>query len=318
MKAVVFDGTVRVKDVPDPEPKAGEAVVKVHTAGICRTDVEITRGYMGFHGVPGHEFVGLVEQSPDPTQVGQRVVGEINAGCGVCSCCLKGMERHCPDRSVLGIKGRDGAFAEYLTLPPSNLVTVPESLPDEKAVFTEPLAAALEILEQVKILPSDRVLVIGDGKLGILVSMVLRLTGCHILLIGKHPAKLRLFGELGGPTMTLESFSTQDDLFDVVVEASGRPSGWKTAVEHVKPRGTLVLKSTYEGALDFNFAPLVINEITVVGSRCGRFEPAIRLMEQGIVDPRPLISAIYPLHQAEEALRRSQESGVMKVLLKIV
>ena len=315
MRAVVFDGVVSVKDLPEPKPKPGESLVRVHTAGICRTDVEISLGYMGFHGVPGHEFVGIVEQSPDSTQVGRRVVGEINAGCGRCSWCLQGMERHCPNRTVLGIQGRDGAFAEYLTLPSSNLVAVPEDLPDEKAVFTEPLAAALEILEQVKIAPADRVLVIGDGKLGILVSMVLRLTGCHLLLVGKHPAKLGLFRGLGGSTSILESFSGRDERFDVVVEASGRPSGWEMAVKHVKPRGVLVLKSTYHGTLNFNPAPLVIDEITVVGSRCGRFEPAIRLMEQGLVDPTPLITAVYPLERAEEAFSRCREPGVMKVLL---
>jgi len=317
VKALYFDGTLRLRDLPRPEPGSNEALVRVTTAGICNTDVEISRGYMGFEGVPGHEFVGVVERSPDAGLVGARVVGEINAGCGRCSWCQQGLERHCPNRTVLGILRRDGSFAEYLTLPVSNLVRVPEQMPDEKAVFTEPLAAALEILEQVKIKPADSVLVIGDGKLGLLVSMVLRLIGCGPLLVGKHPDKLDYFKHLGGAVQTLDSFSSITERYDVVVEASGHPSGWNLAVSRVKPRGTLILKSTYHGSLDFNPAALVIDEITVVGSRCGRFAPAIRVMEAGLVDPTPLITAVYPFARAGEAFRLSQEQGVLKVLMRM-
>ncbi len=317
MKALVFDRKLALKDLPVPEPRDGEALVKVLTAGICNTDLEISRGYMQFQGVIGHEFVGRVERSPDSNQVGTRVVGEINAGCGECPACREGLQRHCPDRTVLGILGRNGAIAEYLTLPASNLVAVPERVSDEKAVFTEPLAAALEILEQVKIRPADRVLVIGDGKLGLLASMALRLTGSDLLLVGKHKAKLDLFGQLKGRTALLSELEVTSDKFDIVVECSGNPGGWKLAVGRVKPRGTLVLKSTYHGSLDFNPAPLVIDEITVVGSRCGQFPPALRLMNSGFIDPTPLISEVFPLAQAEEAFRRSQESDCMKVLLKI-
>ena len=317
MKALVFDGTIAVKDVPKPQPKAGEALIRVGIAGICKTDVEISRGYMNFHGVLGHEFVGIVEQSPDSKLVGSRVVGEINVGCGECPFCRKTMERHCPYRTTVGILDRDGAMAEYVALPVSNLLVIPESLEDEKAVFAEPLAAALEILEQVKVEPSYRVLVIGDGKLGLLVSMALRLTGCDLTLVGKHSEKLAIFAQVGGSTKLLNDLSVSDDRFDVVVEASGHPSGWELAVNSAKPRGTIVLKSTYHGDLNFNPAPLVIDEITVIGSRCGRFGPALRLMEQGLIDPTPLISGIFPLEEAEEAFRKSQDTDSMKILLKI-
>lgn len=316
MKALVFDGTLRLADMPVPVPAEGEALVRVTMAGICKTDVEICKGYMDFRGIPGHEFVGVVEQSPNPEQVGKRVVGEINAGCGTCSSCKKGMERHCAERSVLGILKRNGAFAEYLTLPASNLVILPDRLSDEKAVFTEPLAAALEILEQVKIQPADEVLVIGDGKLGLLVCMTLRLTGCNLILAGKHPEKQALFARLGGSTVTLEELTATDRIFDIVVEASGHPSGWELAMSRIRPRGVLVLKSTYHGSLDFNTAPIVIDEITVTGSRCGVFEPAVRLLQLDLVDPTPLIHQVFPFEKAEEAFRVSQERGVFKVLLK--
>jgi len=317
MKALVFDGSAAVRDVPKPEPDHEEALVKVQMAGICKTDVEITRGYMNFHGVLGHEFVGTVEKSPDRELIGSRVVAEINVGCGECSFCGKGLERHCPGRTVMGILGRDGAMAEYLTIPVSNLVVVPVTLEDEKAVFTEPLAAAFEILEQVKIEPSHRVLVIGDGKLGLLVGMVLRLTGCDLTLVGKHRTKMAMFADMGGAVQLVDSFNTSEEKFDVVVEASGNPSGWDLAVKSVKPRGTIILKSTYHGDLKFNPAPLVIDEITVTGSRCGRFGPALRIMERGLVDPTPLISGIFPLERAEEAFTRSQDRDVLKILLKI-
>ena len=286
-------------------------------AGICKTDAEIIQGYMNYTGVLGHEFVGVVHQSPDPELLGKRVVGEINSGCGRCAYCRNGLERHCPHRTVLGIQGRNGAFAEYLALPQASLVPLPENLSNEKAVFTEPLAAALEILEQVKICPSGRVLVIGDGKLGLLVSMVLNLTGCDTLLVGKHPGKLDLFGRMGGKVMTVDALTERTEEFDVVIEASGHPSGWDLATNLVKPRGTLVLKSTYHGALDFNPASLVINEITVVGSRCGLFPPAIRILERGLIDPTSLISGVFPFDQAEEAFKQSLDSSTFKVLLKM-
>ncbi len=316
MKALVFDGKTALKEVPRPKPAEGDALVRVLVAGICNTDVEITRGYMGFKGILGHEFVGTVEQCSNPDLTGKRVVGEINVGCGRCEFCRQHLERHCPERTVLGILGRDGAMAEYLALPESNLVVVPDNVPDEKAVFTEPLAAAVEILEQVKIEPNHRVLIIGDGKLGLLIAAVVRLTGCGPVLAGKHPEKMGLFSKQGGTALTLEELSATVERFDVVIEASGNPSGWDLAVERVKSRGTVVLKSTYHAALDFNPASLVIDEITVVGSRCGRLAPALRLMEQGLVDPTPLMSEVFPLEQAEEAIERAKESDSLKILLR--
>ncbi len=317
MKALVFDGKVTLKEIPRPEPSAGEALVRVRMAGICRTDIEISRGYMDFRGVLGHEFVGVVEESSRAELKGTRVVGEINAGCGQCSLCEQGLARHCAHRTVLGIQGRDGAMAEYLCLPDANLLKVPNGLSDEQAVFAEPLAAALEILEQVKIEPAQRVLVLGDGKLGLLVSLVLRLTGCDLLLVGKHREKLEIFARAGGSVLLLEDLLRNEDRFDVVVEASGNPSGWDMAVQRVKPRGTLVLKSTYHGSLAFNPAPLVINEVSVVGSRCGLFAPALRIMAQGLVDPTPLISDIFSLEQADRAFERALQGDAIKVLMKM-
>jgi threonine dehydrogenase-like Zn-dependent dehydrogenase len=291
--------------------------VKVRLAGVCKTDVEICRGYMDFRGVLGHEFVGTVEQSPQGEMVGARVVGEINVGCGRCIWCSQAMERHCPNRTVLGILGRDGAMAEYVSLPLSNLVAVPDEVEDERAVFVEPIAAALEILEQVKIEPGHRVLIIGDGKLGMLVCMVLRLTGCEVTLVGKHPEKMALAEGMGASTISLGDLPENPVPFDVVVEASGNPTGWNLAVNVVRPRGTIVLKSTYHGELHFNPAPLVIKEISIVGSRCGRFAPALRLLKRGLVDPTPLISGIFPLDRAEEAFKRSDNSDCFKILLKM-
>lgn len=317
MKALVYDGSISLREIPRPEIVPDEALIKVSLAGICNTDLEISRGYMDFRGVLGHEFVGIVETSGQGLRVGSRVVGEINAGCGTCSWCAQGLERHCPNRTVLGILGRSGAMAEYLTLPLSNLVALPDTVEDEKAVFIEPIAAALEMLEQVQIQPAHNVLVIGDGKLGLLICMVLRLTGCALTLVGKHPEKMALAKDMGAQTITLSEFSATSHAFDVAVEASGNQTGWTLAVQSLRPRGTLILKSTYHGQVSFNPAPLVINEISVVGSRCGRFAPAVRLMERGLVDPTPLVSAVFPLDQAEEAFRRSAESDCFKVLLKI-
>jgi alcohol dehydrogenase len=316
MKALVFDKTLALARIPKPTPQAGEAIIQVRVAGICKTDTEIIKGYMDFRGVLGHEFVGTVEYSPDLAQIGLRVAGEINAGCGACSWCREGMERHCPNRTTLGILGRNGCLAEYVSLPVSNLVPVPDGVSDEKAVFTEPVAAALEILEQVKIKPAHRVLVIGDGKLGLLVCMALRLTGCDLRLLGKHREKTALFERLGGKVLVLDNLAVDEPPYDVVVEASGSPSGWALALRLLKPRGTLVLKSTYHGGFDFNPAPLVINEITVVGSRCGQFAPALRLMDVGLIDPTPLISETIPFDRVQEVFQRP-DRGDLKVLVQI-
>ena len=315
MKAVVFDGeALKVVDRSVPRRGADEALIRVRLAGICNTDIEITRGYFGFRGVLGHEFVGEVVEAEDPDWVGRRVVGEINLACGECEYCRRGLERHCPNRTVLGILGKDGCFAEYVTLPLRNLHTVPEGVEDEEAAFTEPLAAALEILQQVHVDPDSPVLVVGDGKLAQLVVRVLVLTGAQVHIVGRHPAKLRLAERVGATVVASEAVGSAS--YDLVVEASGSPSGWQTAIQAVRPRGTLVLKSTYAEVPRINLATVVVNEVNVVGSRCGPFRPALRLLADKRVTVRELISATYPLERAAEAFEQAKAPGVLKVLLK--
>ncbi|MDW8069026.1 MAG: alcohol dehydrogenase catalytic domain-containing protein [Anaerolineae bacterium] len=317
MLALIFDGErLRLRDdYPRPALPPGEALVRVRLAGICNTDLEIVRGYMGFRGVLGHEFVGVVEEAEDRSLAGRRVVGEINAYCGECPTCRAGRPTHCPNRTTLGIWGRDGAFAEYLTLPVRNLHVVPDEVPDEAAVFTEPLAAALEVLEGVHLRPTDRVVVLGDGKLGLLVAQALALTGCDLLVVGHHREKLAILARRGIPTM-LES-ETEGLSADVVVECTGRPEGFAAARRILRPRGTLVLKSTYHGRVEADLTGLVVDEITLVGSRCGPFPPALRLLQRGLVDVQSLVSEIYPLSRGLEAFARAAQPGVLKVLLRV-
>jgi len=316
MKAVHFDRDLRCIELPAPSLTGGEALIRLLKAGICNTDLEITRGYFGFRGVLGHEFVGVVEAATNEALMGKRVVGEINAACGRCEYCLKKLQRHCPHRSVLGILNRDGAFREFLTLPEENLHTVPDSISDEEAVFTEPIAAACEILDQTEIRPSDRVAILGDGKLGLLIAMVLSQTGCDLSLLGRHPAKLALVKDYGVRTVGPEAASQLPRDFDLVVEATGSPTGWEQALRLVKPRGKLVLKSTFHGTVAFNPAPLVVDEITVIGSRCGRFEPALSLLQTKNVDPARLVKHTLPLDRALQAFELAQQPGVLKVLLR--
>lgn len=318
MKALFFNGSnLELQERPIPENGEGESLVRVLLAGICRTDLEILKGYMNFVGIPGHEFVGEVVKSANPKLVGKRVVGEINAGCGSCDSCRYGMERHCSNRTVLGISGRDGAFAEYLTLPDSNLLEVPALVSNEKAVFVEPLAAALEILEQIHLPPASRVLIIGDGRLSFLISLVLRLTGCDFIVLAKHRNKVKLFEEIGARVALLDDLKDARGRFDFVVEASGSPSGWTLATEFVKPRGVMILKSTYHENLEFNAAILVINEITILGSRCGQFLPALRLLACDVVDPTMLISDSTSLDEYSSAFSKAQTPGGFKVLLRM-
>jgi len=301
-------------DVATPELPPGEALVRVLRAGICNTDIELTRGYYPFTGILGHEFVGVVEQGPSGL-VGRRVVGEINAVCGACSACLAGRRTHCERRTVLGIVGRHGAFADHLILPAENLYPVPDAVSTDAAVFTEPLAAALEIQEQVRIRSNDRVLVVGDGKLGQLVVQTLALTGCALLVIGRHDAKLALLAARGIETGRADRVTPGE--FDVAVECTGNPEGFAVAQRAVRPRGRLVLKSTYAGALTLDAAAVVVNELTLIGSRCGPFAPALRLLAEGRVAVEPLIHARYPLAQAITAFEHAQRPGVLKVLLDI-
>lgn len=317
MLAVYLNRGLEIRpDYPDPTPPPGEARVRVRLAGICNTDLELMRGYLDFRGVPGHEFVGVVEEAPGhPEWVGKRVVGEINAACGTCPTCRAGRPTHCPNRTTLGISGRDGAFAEFLLLPVVNLHEVPPEIPDEAAVFVEPLAAALEILQQVHIHPTDRVVVLGDGKLGLLIAQVLQLTGCDLLVVGRNRNKLAILARRGIPVATVEEAGNPSA--DVVVECTGSPEGFAIARRWVRPRGTLVLKSTYHGTLEVNMTMIAVDEVTVVGSRCGPFEPALRLLRQGLVEVLPLIHARYPLRQADRAFEHAARKGVLKVLLEI-
>ncbi len=319
MKAVIFDKTLKyVENYEKPTPKKGEALIKVTYGGVCNTDKEITKGYMGYKGILGHEFTGVVEEinDEDKTFLGKRVVGEINLGCKNCEWCAKDLERHCPNRSTLGILTKDGCFAEYVTLPLSNLIEIPENVPDEQAVFVEPLAAGLEILEQMHIQPCQKVMVLGDGKLGLLTALALNACGLDVLIVGKHQNKLDIAKNQGVKTQLLSEFE-QAPKFDVVVEATGSITGFETSVSCVKPRGTLVLKSTIAASKELNLAPIVINEITILGSRCGRFEPAMRLIASGKIDFSQMISKIYPIEQAVEAFDANNAKDTIKILLKI-
>jgi len=304
-----------VKNVSKPD-QPDETLVRVLLSGICNTDLEIARGYARFNGTIGHEFVGVVEASTDRALVGRRVVGEINAGCGNCDLCRAGDPRHCATRTVLGIHGRDGAHAEFLQLPAVNLLRVPDNIPDEHAVFTEPLAAACGVLERANLNKSDRVAVIGDGKLGLLCAQVIALTGAAVLLIGKHSSKLRIAErrgiEIGNPKLAAK----RKQEFDVVVEASGAASGFGLALDLLRPRGQLVLKSTFHGKTELDAARIVVDEISIVGSRCGRFSPALDLLKKAAIDVDSLISEEYPLSNGVHAMRRAGTRGVMKVLLR--
>lgn len=315
MKAIwLEDGDLSIRDVPVPEPPAGEARVKVRRAGICNTDLELVRGYYPYTGVLGHEFVGVVETGPDELK-GRRVVGEINAVCGECRACREDRRTHCENRTVLGIVGRDGAFAEYLTLPVDNLHVVPESVSDDHATFTEPLAAALEIQEQTDVGETDRVLVVGDGKLGQLIARTLALTGCDLTVVGRHAEKLDLLKPHG--IAITDSSSVETGTFDIAVECTGNAEGFVTARKALRPRGRLILKSTYAGDLTFDASALVVDEITLVGSRCGPFEPALELLANGTIDVAPLIHARYALEHGVEAFDHAVRSGVLKVLIEI-
>jgi alcohol dehydrogenase len=313
MKAIFFDGTARLCDLEEPRPGRGEALIAIGAAGVCRTDIEVTQGYMEFKGVLGHEFVGRVlECEEKPALVGKRVVGEINIAPGITGDLER---RHAPGRSVLGIQNKGGCFAERITLPVENLHIVPNEVDDLSAVFVEPLAAALEILEQVHIGPSDEVAVVGDGKLGLLVARVLVLAGCGVSVIGKHDRKLGIASRFGAERLMLEE--ARGRKFDIAVDCAGLSSGLQTALSLLRPMGTLVLKTTTAVPPAFHTAQLVIDEITVVGSRCGPFPPALRMLAEGLVDVKPLIEKVYPLDDGVEALEHAAKRGALKVLIDV-
>jgi threonine dehydrogenase-like Zn-dependent dehydrogenase len=326
LAAVTHRNRVAVVQKPLPRLRPGWALVRVRLAGICKTDIEILRGYHNFHGTLGHEFVGEVERvasAKDRGWVGRRVVGEINLACAglgfrkPCGYCHRGIPTHCARRRVLGIIGHDGAFAEYLALPVVNLHRVPAGVPDEAAVFAEPLAAACEILEQVDIHAHRAAAVIGDGKLAQLIARVLRAAGLRVVMIGKHASKLRLARLAHIATVRVASpRPRRSNQFSLTVEATGSSSGLALALGITVPRGTLVLKSTFHGAANVETWPIVVKELTVIGSRCGPFPPALALLRSGRVDPRPLISRVFSLKDAAKAIRYAQQPGVMKVLLR--
>jgi len=326
MNALVLtdDGPQLRTDWSAPAVSAGEALIRVRLAGVCSTDLELVAGYKGgYRGVLGHEFVGdVVEAQGAAEWVGRRVVGEINVGCGACALCARGLGQHCRQRTSLGIIGRDGAFAEYLTLPVANLHEVPGHIADEEAVFTEPLAAALQILQQIHIEPDSRVVLLGAGRLGLLIAQVLAQTQCALTVLGRNPDKLAILDALHIPTQRATS-ATLDALAarpaDVVVEATGSPAGFATARQLVRPGGTLALKSTFAAGLpDFDISALVVDEITLVGSRCGPFAPALRMLARHAVTVAPLIHARYALRDAVKALHHARRPGVVKVLIEAV
>ena len=320
MKAVVFDDGLKLdNNYAKPVPQKGEALIKVSMAGICNTDYEITKGYMGYVGVLGHEFVGVVEDvnGEDKSLVGKRVVAEISYGCHKpdCEWCNQGLVRHCPDRHTIGLWRKDGCFAEYITLPTEILFEVPDNVSDEQVVFVEPLAAACEILEQLHIQPVQKVIVQGDGKLGLTTALALNAFNYDVTLVGKHQNKLDIANAQGVKTVLLKDLEVKPE-WDIVVEATGSISGFENAMALTKPRGVLVLKSTVAGSKEINLAPVVINEITVLGSRCGQFKPALRLLENNKIDFKPLISGIYNVNDAIEAFEKNKEKDSLKVLLK--
>jgi threonine dehydrogenase-like Zn-dependent dehydrogenase len=315
MKATCFDGKNMNYDESYPDPKSGEVLVRVNLAGICGTDLEILDGYMAYDGILGHEFVGTVEKSENSELIGKRVVGEINAGCGTCDFCEKGLDRHCPNRTVLGILKRDGAFAEYLSLPEKNLHVIPDSITDEQAVFVEPLAAAFEITEQVTLQPQWSVAIVGDGRLAQLIIQVLKLTCPNITCFGRHKSKLESLINIG-VKIKIGIVSSDEQSFDLVVEATGSNSGFTDTMKLIKPRGTVVLKSTIASKESLDLTPTVVNEITLVGARCGLFKPAIDALFSGIVSVDSMVDSIYPLEKFSAAIEHAKKSDTLKVFLK--
>lgn len=310
----IENGRVEVREVPMPPRAPGHALIRLIVGGICNTDLELQRGYYGFAGIPGHEFVGEVVEADSASLAGRRVVGEINLECGACDWCRRGLGRHCPNRTVLGIAGHPGAFAEYLTLPERNLRVLEDTLTNERAVFTEPVAAACEILDQVSIPSGAEVAVLGDGKLGLLIAMVLRASGLKVRQYGRHPEKLRIAAATGVETAPADRLPAAE--FDWVVEATGSSEGLNQAVRMARPRGTVILKSTVHGSVVFDGAPAVVNEITLIGSRCGRFEPALDLLRRGVLPVEETIAARFSLADAPAAFECAARRGTLKVLLE--
>ena len=315
VKATIFDGKHITLDKNYPDPEFNETLVRVSLAGICGTDLEILDGYMQYNGILGHEFVGVVEKSSNSDLIGKRVVGEINAGCGKCDSCVNGVERHCPSRTVLGILKRNGAFAEFLSLPEKNLHVIPDSISDEQAVFVEPLAAAFEINEQISLKPEWNVAVVGDGRLAQLIIQVIKLTCSNITCFGKHEKKLEGLVQ-SGIKIKVGIESTDEQLFDLVIEATGSNSGFSDTMKLVKPRGTVILKSTIASRENLDLTPTIINEITLIGSRCGLFKPAIEALASGKISVNSMIDSTFSLEKFEDAIIYAKKPDTLKVFLK--
>jgi threonine dehydrogenase-like Zn-dependent dehydrogenase len=309
------NGRVEMKRVPRPRRPEGFALIRLLAGGICNTDLELQRGYYGFRGRPGHEFVGEVVEADTASIQGRRVVGEINLACRKCDWCARGLGRHCPRRTVLGIVKHPGAFAEFLVLPEVNLHVVPESIPTEHAVFVEPVAAACEIPDQAQIPSGDRVAVLGDGKLGLLVAQVLKARGADVHLFGRHREKLAIAARAGIPTEK-PGARLPSAAYRWTVDATGSAEGLRQAISMTEPRGTVFMKSTVHGNVAIDAAPVIVNEITLIGSRCGRFEPALELLRKGKIRTGDMISDEVPLADAPKAFKRAAERGVLKVLLR--
>jgi len=315
MRALVFDGKLALREIDKPIPKADEALIRVTLAGICGTDREILKGYSAFRGVIGHEFVGQVVESADPAWLGARVVGEINVACGECEWCSRGLGRHCPTRTVMGIVNRAGCFAEYVALPLRNLHRVPDTVPDESAVFVEPLAAAAEILAQMRLEPGTKVVVLGDGRLGLLVAQVLKNAGAEVTLVGRHAWKLELARPWGIRIITRSESKLRAATVPVVVEATGSLRGLEEAFRLVRPRGTVVMKSTFHDPARLDATKLVVDEITMLGSRCGEFPTALELLEKEQIKVQPLLSKVFPLEEGLEAFEYLEQAACLKVCL---
>ena len=321
MKALVFDDKLKLDlNYPMPKIKDNEVLIKTSMVGICNTDYEITKGYMGYKGVLGHEFVGVVSEvgaNCDKNLIGKRVVGEINCACNDCEMCHQNLQRHCPNRSTLGIWQKDGCFSEYFTLPKENVLTISDNIDDITATFCEPLAAAYEILEQIHIKPDDKVAILGDGKLGLCISLIFKAMNVDYTHIGKHLDKLEISKNLGAKIKLVSELDEKDmKSFDVVVEATGSTGGFETSASLVKPRGILVLKSTIVAREGLNLASIVVDEITIQGSRCGQFKPVLRLLEDKRIDVSPLVSGIYDVDDFKEAFDKNSQKGTLKVLVK--
>ncbi|MFQ6083093.1 MAG: alcohol dehydrogenase catalytic domain-containing protein [Candidatus Aminicenantia bacterium] len=314
MEAIVYQKkSLQITDVPQPKPSKNEVLIKILKAGICNTDLEILKGYMDFEGILGHEFVGQIVEAKNKKWIGKRVVGEINIGCGECEYCLSKKSNHCPQRRVIGIWKKDGVFTKYLTLPEKNLHLVPDSISDREAVFTEPLAAALQILDQINLKSDDKVLVLGDGKLGLLIAQVVSLTDVETFCLGKYERKLSILEKKG-----INFFFERDKIsqkFDVIIEATGNKDGINHALEMIKPEGKIILKSTFFGQVNFDFSKIVINEISLIGSRCGPFDKALNLLKRKLINTEAMIDGDYFLNQGMIAFQEAQKKGTLKILI---